>query len=393
MDSSAKGLLEKLLKDADKVDAGVRSRAAALSESNLASYRALRSLHAKESIEATMMAGRAHGAIRLIWDNFQETTGFIKRIELIDKRMLASFLGKVPLSDILDSIRLQWAPYLERFPVLNDVMGRWAQLKSVRSLDPDSVLDWIDAIKVIDSVKSMAPEDDLEPIREASYRIFRDSKRIEKLTVPADVLLTGSIESAPRDQASVWGELGLFREEHPVLLAGNVIIRRERVTSNLDSPYTGLPAATVLGLSGPLTQVMTIENLTTFHSEARRRKNESILILYTAGMPSPAWRAMYRRLLADIPASTPIYHWGDVDEGGFRIASVIARDVMEVGHVLKPWRMHPDDIPVAIRQKTTPYILGRIQYFAELAGWGDLGDAVAEAGFTVEQEGFNSRLT
>jgi hypothetical protein len=387
MDTRAHQLLEKLLRDGDKADAGVRSRAVALTQSNLAAYRKERSLQAKESFETTMQVARAQGAISLAWDDPQEGNGFIKRINLVDPRVLAEFLGQTPLADVLAGATALFTPYMEQFPVLNDVLQRWSQLRTVRTLTPASVQDWLDAVKVINSVRDVAADAISVPIREASYRIFKDSKRIEKLVGPVDVLLFGSVEALPREPAAVWEELGLFREEHPALLAGNVVVRRERVTACLDAPYGGLPAITVLGLGSIPSQIMTIENLTTFHSEARRRHAEDVLLIYTAGMPSPAWRAMYGRILRDAPLSTPIFHWGDVDEGGFRIASTLARDVLAAGHTLQPWKMHPDNVPVEVRRKATPYVLDRILWFATAAGWQALGDAVAEAGFTVEQEG------
>jgi len=387
MDTRARQLLEKLLRDGDKAGAGVRSRAAALTQSNLSVYRSERSLQAKESFETTMQAARAQGAVSLTWDGLQEGNGFIKRVDLVDSRALAGFLGHTPLADVLASATAQFAPYVERFSVLNDVLQRWAQLRTVRTLTPTSVLDWLDAVKIIDSARDVTSDAISVPIREASYRIFKDSKRIEKLAGPVDVLLCGSVEAAPREPAAVWEELGLFREEHPVLLAGNVVVRRERVTAFLDAPYGGLPATTVHGLAGIPRQVMTIENLTTFHSEARRRHAEDVLLIYTAGMPSPAWRAMYGRILRDVPEGTPVFHWGDVDEGGFRIAATLARDARAAGHTLQPWKMHPDDVPADVRHKATPYVLGRIRHFADAAGWSMLGEAVANAGFTVEQEG------
>ena len=387
MDMRARQLLEKLLRDGDKADAGVRSRAAALTQSNLAAYRSERSLQAKESFETTMQAAQAQGAVGLTWDDSQEGNGFIKRVDLVDLRALAGFLGHTPLADALTDAAAQFAPYLERFPVLNDVMQRWAQLRKVRTLTPASVQDWLDAVKIIDSARDAPPDAISVPIREASYRIFKDSKRIEKLVGPVDALLCGSVEAVPREPVAVWEELGLFREEHPALLAGNVIVRRKRVTACLDTPYGGLPAASVLGLGSVPRQVMTIENLTTFHSEAKRICAEDVLLIYTAGMPSPALRAMYGRILREVPERTPIFHWGDVDEGGFRIAATLAREARAAGHTLHPWRMHPDDVPANMRRKATPYVLGRMQHFAVAAGWSELGEAVVEAGFTVEQEG------
>lgn len=384
MDARARPLLEKLLRDGDKSSAGVRARAAALTQANLAAYRSATSLPDKESFETTMLAARAQGAIRLAWDGAQEGNGFIKRVDLADARALAQFLGHTPLADVLADAAARFSPHLDFFPVLNDVLQRWAQLRNVRSLSPTSVPDWLDAIRIISTVRATLTES--IPIREASARLFNDSKRIEKLAGPVDVLLCGSVEAPPREPAAVWEELGLYREEHPVLLAGNVFIVRERVSACLDAPYTGLPAATIRGLQGTLRQVMTIENLTTFHSEAKRRCEENVLLLYTAGMPSPTWRAMYVRLLSDLPKGTPIVHWGDVDEGGFRIAAALAREALAVGHTLQPWKMHPDDVPTAARREATPYVLGRMRHFAEAAGWRDLGVAVEAAGFTVEQE-------
>lgn len=387
MDVRARKLLEKLLRDSDKADAGVRSRSAALTSSSLMAYRSERSLQAKESFEITMQAAQAQGAISLAWSDSQERNGFITRVDLVDPRALAAFLGHTPLVDVLADAEARFAPYLERFPVLSEVLQRWSQLRTVRTLTPASVSDWLDAVKVIDSARETPPASVAMPIREASYRLFKDSKRIERLAGPVDVLLCGSVESASREAASVWGELGLFREQHPALLAGNVVVRRERVTACLDIPYSGLPADTVLGLDSVPHQVMSIENMTTFHSEARRRNTENVLILYTAGMPSPAWRTMYGRILRDVPEGTPIFHWGDVDEGGFRIAAALAREARAAGHTLLPWNMHPDDVPSDVRCKATPYVLGRIQHFAAAAGWSELGKAVVVAGFTVEQEG------
>jgi len=96
------------------------------------------------------------------------------------------------------------------------------------------------------------------------------------------------------------------------------------------------------------------------------------------------------RILADLPADIPVYHWGDIDEGGFRIAATLAQDARTVGHTIQPWSMHPEDVPPDLRRKATPHTLDRIRHFANAAGWVVLGEAIAAAGFTVEQEGLPS---
>ena len=154
---------------------------------------------------------------------------------------------------------------------------------------------------------------------------------------------------------AVWEELGLFREEHPALLAGNVIVRRKRVTACLDTPYGGLPAASVLGLGSVPRQVMTIENLTTFHSEAKRICAEDITA-HLRGMPSPALRAMYGRILREVPERTPIFHGATLTRVASDCRDTGAGSARSQPHTA-PWRMHPDDVPANMRRKATPYVL------------------------------------
>ena len=63
MDMRARQLLEKLLRDGDKADAGVRSRAAALTQSNL-TYRSEKGRCRPRSLSRDyMQAAQAQGAV------------------------------------------------------------------------------------------------------------------------------------------------------------------------------------------------------------------------------------------------------------------------------------------------------------------------------------------
>jgi hypothetical protein len=388
MDSGARALLERLLSSGEKLGAGVRSRRASLTKSSLADYRDGTVLEAKENFEQTMQAAVDAGAVGVRWESFHGEKGFIERIDLVSAAALAAFLGVEPLDSRLARARALLSPLYIRYPVLPNVIERWEKLKNVRGMGPDSMQDWFDATVVIDRTRAMGRNVALSvPIREASARIFKDSKRIEKLASACDVLLLGSLDAEIRDPESVWQEIGLFREENPVRMAGKIFVERDRVVALLDTPYGAMSALSVARLVSLPELVMTIENLTTFHSEARLRCDDTVLLIYTGGMPSPSWRAMYRRLLLEIPNNVPLYHWGDIDEGGFRIAARLAKDAKETGHALLPWRMSPEDVPLEIRRPAKPSTLERIQYFAAEAGWGELGEALAAAGFTVEQEG------
>lgn len=382
----AKDLLAKLLDAGDKHAAGARARAPALTATHLKPYRELRSWHQKQECDETFLAARDAGAVTLQLDKLNPKDGLIERVDLANVQALARFLGRSTYADQLARTIEQLESLKAEFPVISDVIGLWAGMAKIRGLGPQDADAWIDAAKTVRACAARSQDTIAAPVREFSARLFLDSKRIEALTPQLDILLSGSVEDSPRAVAQVWQELGLFREEHPVLLAGHVHIARDRSTGLIDVPYMGLPAATILGARSLVTEVITIENKTTFHSEAKRRQNDKVLLIYTAGMPSPAWRAMYGRLLESLPSTAPIYHWGDIDEGGFRIASTIAATARGAGFSLQPYRMSPEDVPLAMRARASARTLERIHHFACAAEWPELGQAMREAGFVAEQE-------
>ncbi|MDR6412595.1 Wadjet anti-phage system protein JetD domain-containing protein [Paraburkholderia terricola] len=387
MDALATTLLTKLLAIGEKVSAGRRIRAASLTASALKRYSESRNLLERESFEAAVRAAEDAGAVELEYEKGLGSDRAIVRITLLQVDALATFLGQPTRRSTTARARASLADWFEIFPVLESILLRWESLYKARGIGSERAMDWADAAAVIVHMKQDARvcEEDL-PIREVSAKLFLDSKRIEQLTAPLDVLLSGDIDAEPRVASDVWAELGLRREDQPVRLAGAVVVRRQRVTALLDTPYGAFSAPTVLGIDGTPAFVLTIENQTTFHSEAKRRADDNVLLIYTAGMPSPAWRAMYERLLAGLPFGTPILHWGDVDEGGFRIAANVAEAARRVGHVLQPYRMNPADVPNDRRRAATSGQAERMRAFAAKAGWAELAVVLAESEFTAEQE-------
>jgi hypothetical protein len=284
---------------------------------------------------------------------------------LVDATKLASILGEVPHAARVRSARQALAARIDEHPVLVDVIACWEKLRKVRGTGPDDAANWAMACDVIAYCRAQVTLGATEtPVRDASSRLFKDSKRIESLSSRIDVLLAGNVEDDARGETEVLEELGLFREPQPARLAGNVVVRRERGAFTLDRPYCALPPSTVLGLGSIPRQVLTIENLTTFHVWARQHCDTNVLCLYTAGMPSPAWRAMYVRLLSGLPAETQVLHWGDIDEGGFRIAAVLSRCAGEAGHTLLPWKMRPADVPEMLRRSAPARTIERMVKYA-----------------------------
>lgn len=392
LESFARQCLNKLLDAGERGKAGVRSRAVALTTNALALYRSTTSLQEKEAFENLVLAASVSGAIDIHWDKGYapanaRSEGFISRIDLRDVAAMGAFLNRQLADDKIQHAAELLSPLKADYPVLADVLSKWALLKTVRGLKPENCSDWLDAAAVLAYSKSQRNSGGIStPIKEVSAKLFNDSKRIEKLAPTLDILLSGNIDAAIRSPQDVWNEIGLFREELPVRLAGKVRVIRNRVSAILDAPYGAFSAESVLGLASSPTYLLSIENQTTFHSEARRLCEENVLLLYTNGMPSPKWRAMYQRILTSIGQEVPVRHWGDVDEGGFRIAAILADDAKKLGRTLEPEKMNPSEVPKCAQRKASNSTIERMCKYASQAGWTGIADAIEKTGITVEQE-------
>src|SRR3546814_11555994 len=94
-------LLAKLLDSGNKHAAGARARAPALTATQFKSYSELRSWQHKQECDEVFLSARDAGAITLQRDKLNPKDGLIKRIDLIDVRALATFLGRSHYADQL----------------------------------------------------------------------------------------------------------------------------------------------------------------------------------------------------------------------------------------------------------------------------------------------------
>ena len=189
------------------------------------------------------------------------------------------------------------------------------------------------------------------PYRVFSVRTFNDSKRLEALKnqlVSLARLGNPEWKRLPADE--VLRELNLVANPNYLHLAGNwqlTLASGEIFGLGGFSPALGFPAAQTASLQGVeihADAVLCIENLTTFHEFVRtehatrtaqkplssKEPSQTVAcpvfaVICTYGNPSPATR----RILRLVPASTPIYHWSDLDYGGFNILSQLRRFVDE----------------------------------------------------------------
>ncbi len=392
--SPARKALLRLLRQGERARSGHKAETVPLpmTPAKCPEYCNLRSLADIEQFEAEFALAERADAIKIEHDRFGGDHPRLKYVRLISLQHLAAHLDIRLLSAQVEAAAEKLGNVCMTYPVLNAVLETWRLGRQVRGHGPDAAADIADAVKAIDARRGDDREERL--LRRESVRIFRDSKRLEALTAWLDLLLSGELTPSGLDNVQIWSELGLRREPQPVLVAGEGWVQLAQARLALCRPYLGLPVDAVQTIETRARYVLTIENLTSFHDAARAMPDRDGLLIYTGGMPSPAWRNFYGRLLASLPAETTLYHWGDIDEGGFRIAAHLAAIAKISGKRLHPWLMSPQDVAHHGLDAETPSAtcLKKMTDWAEKADWSELASALMQTPIRIEQEAMDPRF-
>ena len=361
-----------------------------MSRSGGPEYLALGTLEDLEEFHAQIALAEREGAVIALRDRKGGDGSRLLRLQVADLHKLARHLNMRLLDDRCSEAASQLEAWIPRFPVIADVLEAWQNNRKLLG-GPDAAPDLAAAARLI-VVRGEDPGHE-RILRRESARLFGDSKRIEKLTPYLDVLLGGEPSLRGRMSEELWAEIGLRREPQPLLLSGSGVVDLGDSQVPLLQPYLGLPLELVRAVAANAHYVLTIENLASFHDAAS--SGGLGLLIYTGGMPSPAWRAAYQRILISQPVQVPVYHWGDIDEGGFRIAAVLARVANATERVVHPWMMSPSALPESVLSnaaKPRPAVLAAMCRWAEHAGWPEVAVHLRARPILVEQEHLDAHL-
>ncbi|WP_129582772.1 Wadjet anti-phage system protein JetD domain-containing protein [Solilutibacter tolerans] len=328
-----------------------------------------------------------YGAVTAGWGDQGGDDRPLEWVRVDDVELLASLLGIATNATQLQVAQKNLEAWTDAYPRLIEVLKAWERLRRVRGLAPDSWRSWRDALRVLDAVVAMPGEDQV--IRVLSGRLFSDTKRIEKLLPQLDVLSGEGLSSRPRGKWEVLRTLGLVKQPMPLLIAGTgKILMHEGPDCTIVHPYVGVAPRSVRGLEATPSWVLSIENLTTFHLAAEALKcREDGLVVFTGGMPSPAWVTGFRSLTGSLPTTAVFYHWGDIDVGGFRIAARLQEVALPEGVSLQPWLM---DVTKCGRGNAVSESIGDAMRAAAVrVGWSELGELPSLA---LEQEQIELKL-
>lgn len=388
--TAAENILMRLLKRAETARLRADDRPASMAMSSprdAAEYRALRTLAEVEAFHGRIALAERTGAIAVKRACHRGDGQDIERITVVDLAALAAHLGMQLYETRVSEAETRLAPWKTRFPVLDAVLATWRSGGKVRGHGPEAAAALGDAARAVSACHDEARRERM--LRRESARLFGDSKRLETLTPWLDLVDSGQLQAVGSvEEAHVWAALGLHKAPPPLLLAGRGLLHLEHGELPLIRPWLGVPPESLRAVQTSARSLLSIENLSSFH-DAARLLDDDTLLLYTGGMPSPAWRRAYGGILRSLPADTCIYHWGDIDQGGFRIASVLAHSTAEAGRHLRPWHMSPACVPAAIHthaNSAEPAALKAMCYWAERAGWLHIVRDLKQQPLTLEQE-------
>ena len=174
--------------------------------------------------------------------------------------------------------------------------------------------EYTDLLKL---VRELSNNEEEVFLRDFSIRLFRDSKRIEKLASKAQALLYqyGDFE----DKDSVLEECGVVHTPTYVCMKGsaNLYFERQQIDLGEMDGDLALSTSSLKGLQEVRVggkRVVTVENLTSFHDY----DNRDDFVIYLGGFHNQTKREFLCFLYEQNP-DKEYRHFGDIDVGGFYI--------------------------------------------------------------------------
>ncbi|MBN1525100.1 MAG: DUF2399 domain-containing protein [Spirochaetales bacterium] len=335
---------------------------------------------AKEAFLASVESLAAGGVVKPAWKRYRKGD-VLDALFLLDSEKLYGLLGRPHP----DSIRIGMLTFLddmagttadEWMAVLQDHCRRL--LENREPFPVAKAEELADVFRLAACTREAASG---HSIRALSVRLFRDSKRIEKILPAADqlsVTATGEKLSA---------RLGLERSYPESTIAGDgAVCFSDGRRWDLGGRIATLPLSTISTVARiewphPSPRILSIENKETFHLACGILRDRFDGFLYTSGQVNAADRAL---LALFTTAGASVFHFGDLDPGGLLIYSKIHE---VTGGSVRPYLMDMDTYREYLPHgySITPQAIKKLDSVT-LPALAPLCMAMRETGLGIEQE-------
>jgi len=345
MSDVAKEALMKLFKLGDKIEPGERMVSLAFNGKRFPPYHHIKSIDEKDAVHATLENAVRFGAIRIEWVRAYKDTE-IDKICLEDISKLSSFLGEKTLADRITSAQAKLSEISHETAWLNKiydgVVEGWKVGKKPLGLTPEDVGNMAQLYALVEYLENEKNELDM---RTVSARLFNDTKLIEtKLLGKLVAVYKLHLNKENADAEEILTDISLEKYPWPVFISAeiNVIAEENKQLYCGIKPFAGIPPDAIkdVQIVGDVSYVLSIENFSSFNTHTRQIHDGGIII-YTNGFPNKRLSEFYKTLLKKIGDDVPVYHWGDVDVGGFRILAKMQEYASTFGYIVNPHLMDP----------------------------------------------------
>jgi len=337
--------LTKLFKLGDKIEVGNRLVSLGFNSKRFPPYHNIKNIDEKEALHAALENAARFGAIRIDWVRAYEGTE-VERICLLDIAKLGEFIGKRTLAYRIDHalscINFETLESTWLKDIFESVHQGWKDNKKPFGLAPEDVLLMCELSSLVNYLERDKNELDM---RTVSARLFNDTKLIEtKLLGKLVAIYRLHLNKDGASTEEILSDISLEKYPWPVFISAeiNIISKENKAVYCGVKPFAGIPpdAITDFEVVGDIKYVLSIENFSSFNTYTRKIHDGGIII-YTNGFPNKWLAEFYKKLVGKVGGDVPLYHWGDVDVGGFRILAKMQEYAGLFGHTVNPHLMAP----------------------------------------------------
>ncbi len=279
-----------------------------------------------------------------------EAQHLTERIRLKDASRLYEFLGRIPAIEqakaAVSHLRETTAPSHNDVVKARDIIIEgWLRGERPFSIGFEQPVQAREFIVALDAVLSRDPLDRRD-LRTYSGQSTGNTKLLERYAsrIVGFLKQIGQLDPDLSNNEAM-ASLGLEKFPQPVLIAGPVRLTRADFSNMV---YVGIPPEQVslIEPAGEIRWIITIENLASFNRHVREAARPEDIVIYTGGFPSRAVKAALVAI-SQWPGIVHIYHWGDIDEGGLRIALHLASllPIPVLPHLMSPALARAHGIP------------------------------------------------
>lgn len=281
----------------------------------------------QDSFHRVLRDAERAGGICLEVDRLERFTGEIARVRLTNADALYRFLNRLPSADIAAAARqriesacskIVREPFFEA--VLIEASAAWTINRKAFDLRPTESDSLIEVMRLTHGIIHWTGRD--IDHRTFSRRTVGDSKALERHEGRvASLLRRWNPATSDLEPREVLQAHGVVRRAHPLFLRGPISITSDSMRlEGSGVPFVGLPWSTVrlATLHSPVDYTIIIENPTSFWRYCMEVEGQYLALLSDGFPARDVLAGIVHMVRMALPA--PLFHWGDIDAGGLRIA-------------------------------------------------------------------------